>query len=169
MAGSQPEVFVVPPFSDPILLARLEAIRQLAGGSSDRVAVMDRDFNVVYANEAAWAAEPKALRPAGRPNAMMPSPTKRILAAPVPPLKYLRPPCSSRRLQQLSGEFRLRHAAILSPSRVRWTGGCDAGLVQAQAGLCRVYAGDFSCGFPRTGAGPTRRSHRSERRHAGTV
>lgn len=41
--------------SDPIIAARIEAIRQLAGGLSDRVAVMDRDFNVVYANEAAWA------------------------------------------------------------------------------------------------------------------
>jgi len=43
------------PFKDPILAARLEAIKQLAGGVSERVAVMDRDFNVVYANEAAWA------------------------------------------------------------------------------------------------------------------
>ncbi|MCC6139748.1 MAG: sigma-54-dependent Fis family transcriptional regulator [Nitrospira sp.] len=55
MAGSQPEVCVVPSFSDPILAARVEAIRQLAGGISDRVAVMDREFNVVYANSAAWA------------------------------------------------------------------------------------------------------------------
>jgi len=54
MAGSQPKVCVVSPFSDPILAARVEAIRQLAGGISDRVAVMDREFNVVYANSAAW-------------------------------------------------------------------------------------------------------------------
>ncbi|HEY7531802.1 MAG TPA: PAS domain-containing protein, partial [Nitrospiraceae bacterium] len=39
---------------DPVLTARLEAIKQLAGGLTDRVAVMDRDFNVVYANESAW-------------------------------------------------------------------------------------------------------------------
>lgn len=54
MAGSQSMKFPTPPFSDPILVARLEAIRQLAGGLSDRVAVMDRDYNVVYANESAW-------------------------------------------------------------------------------------------------------------------
>lgn len=54
MAGSQPAVSLVPPFNDPILSARLEAIRQLAGGVSDRVAVMDREGNVVYANEAGW-------------------------------------------------------------------------------------------------------------------
>ncbi|MCS6896333.1 MAG: hypothetical protein NZM29_00025, partial [Nitrospira sp.] len=45
-----------PPFRDPILLARLEAIAQLAGGLTDRVAVMDRHLNVVYANEAAWTS-----------------------------------------------------------------------------------------------------------------
>ncbi len=40
--------------TDPIITARIEAIKQLAQGLSDRVAVMDRSFNVVYANEAAW-------------------------------------------------------------------------------------------------------------------
>jgi two-component system response regulator AtoC len=55
MAGSQLEVCAVSSFSDPVLAARVEAIRQLAGGISDRVAVMDREFNVVYANSAAWA------------------------------------------------------------------------------------------------------------------
>ena len=54
MAGSQPEVCAVPSFSDPILVARVEAIRQLAGGISDRVAVVDREFNIVYANSSAW-------------------------------------------------------------------------------------------------------------------
>lgn len=47
--------------TDPIITARIEAIKQLARGLSDRVAVMDRAFNIVYANEAAWAtcqAEP---------------------------------------------------------------------------------------------------------------
>jgi two-component system, NtrC family, response regulator HydG len=55
MAGSQreqPKSF----FSDPILTARVEAIKQLAGGLTDRVAVMDRRFNVVYANESAWSS-----------------------------------------------------------------------------------------------------------------
>lgn len=54
MAGSQSTTPSIPPFGDPILLARLEAIRQLAGGLSDRVAVMDCDYNVVYANKSAW-------------------------------------------------------------------------------------------------------------------
>lgn len=49
------EILRMPLPSDPIIAARLEAIRQLAGGLSERVAVMDRAFNVVYANEAAWA------------------------------------------------------------------------------------------------------------------
>ena len=55
MAGSQEEPSRVHPFTDPILAARLEAIEQLAGGFSDRVAVLDRDFNVIYANESAWS------------------------------------------------------------------------------------------------------------------
>jgi two-component system response regulator AtoC len=46
------------PFRDPILRARLEAIAQLASGLTERVAVMDRHFNVVYANEPAWAVAP---------------------------------------------------------------------------------------------------------------
>jgi two-component system response regulator AtoC len=54
MAGSQSTLLTIPPFSDPIVAARLEAIRQLAGGLSDHVAVMDREFNVIYANESAW-------------------------------------------------------------------------------------------------------------------
>lgn len=41
---------------DPIVTARIEAIKQLAQGLSDRVAVMDQAFNVMYANEAAWTA-----------------------------------------------------------------------------------------------------------------
>ena len=55
MAGSQSAQNS--PFNDPILAARLEAIRQLAEGLSERVAVMDRDFNLIYANEAAWAEQ----------------------------------------------------------------------------------------------------------------
>jgi len=57
MAGSQKESSTVRPFTDPILAARLEAIKQLAGGLSERVAVMDRDFNVIYANESAWSED----------------------------------------------------------------------------------------------------------------
>lgn len=58
MAGSQVDACLLTPFSDPILAARVEAIRQLAGGVSNRVAVMDREFNVVYANAAAWTERP---------------------------------------------------------------------------------------------------------------
>ena len=55
MAGSQQESFIAYPVTDPILAARMEAIKQLAGGLSDRVAVLDREFNVIYANESAWS------------------------------------------------------------------------------------------------------------------
>ncbi|MEY4529275.1 MAG: hypothetical protein RL768_2994 [Nitrospirota bacterium] len=60
MAGSQKDPSTIHPFTDPILTARLEAIKQLAGGFSERVAVVDRDFNVVYANESAWPEEGSA-------------------------------------------------------------------------------------------------------------
>jgi two-component system response regulator AtoC len=60
MAGSHSDSPHPSPLADPILAARLEAIKQLAGGLSDRVAVMDREFNVVYANEAGWAVDPEA-------------------------------------------------------------------------------------------------------------
>ena len=58
MAGSHLDSPHPSPLADPILAARLEAIKQLAGGLSDRVAVMDREFNVVYANEAGWTVDP---------------------------------------------------------------------------------------------------------------
>ena len=57
MAGSHNKSSTVHPYRDPILVARLEAIKQLAGGISERVAVMDRTFNVIYANESAWSEE----------------------------------------------------------------------------------------------------------------
>ncbi|MBX3370875.1 MAG: sigma 54-interacting transcriptional regulator [Nitrospira sp.] len=57
MAGSHPPATSLSPFADPILAARLEALRQLADGLTDRVAVMDREQNVIYANEAAWSRE----------------------------------------------------------------------------------------------------------------
>jgi len=61
MAGSQEQSTSIPSCADPILAARLEAIKQLASGSSDRVAVLDRDFNVIYANESAWSEEASRL------------------------------------------------------------------------------------------------------------
>jgi len=57
MAGSQNKPTKVHPYTDSILAARLEAIKQLSGGLSDRVAVLDREFNVIYANESAWSQE----------------------------------------------------------------------------------------------------------------
>jgi two-component system response regulator AtoC len=57
MAGSQSDHPPSSPLADPILAARLEAIKQVAEGLSDRVAVMDPEFNVVYANEAAWTVD----------------------------------------------------------------------------------------------------------------
>jgi len=56
MAGSQSAI--TSPFNDPIVTARLEAISQLAGIISEPVAVMDRDFNLVYANSAASVEHP---------------------------------------------------------------------------------------------------------------
>jgi len=53
MAGSQSREPTASVFNDPVLTARLEAIKQLAGGLTDRVAVVDREFDVVYANESA--------------------------------------------------------------------------------------------------------------------
>ncbi|HRI39926.1 MAG TPA: hypothetical protein PLO50_15330 [Nitrospira sp.] len=64
---SDPERSSNPVPHDPIITARVEAIKQLAGGLSDRVAVMDQSFNVVYANEAAWSVQEKA--PVRRPHA----------------------------------------------------------------------------------------------------
>jgi len=57
MAGSQKDSSTGHPLTDSILAVRLEAIKQLAGGISDRVAVLDRDFNVIYANESAWSED----------------------------------------------------------------------------------------------------------------
>ena len=54
MAGSRHEQATTS-FNDPILAARLEAIKQLAGGLTNRVVVMDHQFNVIYANASAWS------------------------------------------------------------------------------------------------------------------
>lgn len=64
MAGSPSASSGSGAFNDPILAARVEAIRQLAGGLSERVAVMDRNFNVIYANDSAWAPPPAVEHPA---------------------------------------------------------------------------------------------------------
>jgi two-component system response regulator AtoC len=65
MAGSHKQANTIPSCADPILAARLEAIKQLAGGLSERVAVMDSGFNVIYANESAWSED--ASRGSGHP------------------------------------------------------------------------------------------------------
>ncbi|WHZ24274.1 MAG: Two-component system response regulator protein [Nitrospira sp.] len=57
MAGSPSQTPFLSPFADPVLAARVEALKQLADGLTDRVAVMDRDLNVVYANDKAWGRE----------------------------------------------------------------------------------------------------------------
>jgi len=56
MAGSLRDNKTPAFFADPILVARIEAIQQLAGSLTDRVAVMDRSFNVIYANESTWSS-----------------------------------------------------------------------------------------------------------------
>ncbi|MDH4185816.1 MAG: sigma-54 dependent transcriptional regulator [Nitrospira sp.] len=60
MAGSPKDLSADQPFADPVLAARLDAIKQLACGFSERIAVVDRNFNVVYANESAWPEERSA-------------------------------------------------------------------------------------------------------------
>ncbi len=67
MAGSHSQLPPISPFVDPILAARLEALKQLADGLTDRVVVMDRDQNVVYANDVAWESaggQPATAKPA---------------------------------------------------------------------------------------------------------
>jgi hypothetical protein len=44
------------PCSDSISKARIEALKQVADCLPQRVAILDRQFNVIYANEAAWPA-----------------------------------------------------------------------------------------------------------------
>ncbi len=41
---------------DPIIRARIEALKQLSDVLPERVAILDRQLNVMYANEAAWPA-----------------------------------------------------------------------------------------------------------------
>lgn len=44
------------PNCDPIIKARIESLKQLADTLPDRIAILDRQLNVTYANEAAWPA-----------------------------------------------------------------------------------------------------------------
>ena len=62
MAGSPSQSHLSGPFTDPILSARLEALKQLADGLTDRVAVMDQEYNLIYANEPAWGRLGEAQR-----------------------------------------------------------------------------------------------------------
>ena len=65
MAGSPPATpFLLSPI--PILLLVWKHLRQLADGLTDRVAVMDRDLNVVYANDAGLG-KGKRRRPLNKP------------------------------------------------------------------------------------------------------
>lgn len=52
MAGSSPHISDLP--SDPVLAARVEAIRAVADRQSERVMVIAPDMTVIYANRAAW-------------------------------------------------------------------------------------------------------------------
>lgn len=61
MAGRTPESQSLSP--DPILAARLEAIRVLADRQTDRVMVIGPDFTVIYANRAAWPDDPLPIVP----------------------------------------------------------------------------------------------------------
>ena len=67
MAGSHTAVFPFSPLQDPILSARLEALKLLADGLPEHVVVLDRNLNVVYANEAAWSSTSRP-DPGGSPS-----------------------------------------------------------------------------------------------------
>jgi two-component system response regulator AtoC len=56
MAGSHECVPTSDACGDPITRARIEALKQLADALPERVAILDRQLNVMYANEAAWPA-----------------------------------------------------------------------------------------------------------------
>jgi two-component system response regulator AtoC len=54
MAGSQPQSHSLP-FADPVLAARVEALRLLADRVSERLMVLDRDLTILYANRLAMS------------------------------------------------------------------------------------------------------------------
>ena len=56
MAGSRSNDGYAP--YDPVLTARIDAISQLAEGLSDRIAIIDSQFNILYANCAASQEQP---------------------------------------------------------------------------------------------------------------
>jgi two-component system response regulator AtoC len=65
MAGSQADD-IRSLFIDPVLTARLEALKLLADRVSDRVMVLNRDLTIIYASRSAWAGSDLGvgLRPA---------------------------------------------------------------------------------------------------------
>jgi two-component system response regulator HydG len=56
MAGSHECTPPLDSCGDPIIRARIEALKQLADTLPERIAILDRQLNVIYANEAAWPA-----------------------------------------------------------------------------------------------------------------
>lgn len=61
MAGQTSEHAAAP--ADPVLVARLEAIRALAERQADRVIVVGPDLTVIYANRAGWPREALPFKP----------------------------------------------------------------------------------------------------------
>jgi two-component system response regulator AtoC len=55
MAGSHDVNAPSIPCDDPIIRVRIDTLKHLADGVSERVAVLDRAFNVMYANQAVWS------------------------------------------------------------------------------------------------------------------
>lgn len=54
MAGSR-DKSLHSSFADPVLAARLDALKLLADRVSDRVMVLDRDLTIIYANQSGWS------------------------------------------------------------------------------------------------------------------
>ena len=65
MAGSR-DKSLNSSFADPVLAARLDALKLLANRVSDRVMVLDRDLTIIYANQSGWGGDdhrPSSRRP----------------------------------------------------------------------------------------------------------
>ena len=138
MAGSQQVSSTVHPFKDPIIAARLEAIKQLAGGLSERVAVMDRNFNVIYANDSAWPEDAAQLSGhhakcyeafAYRNDPCGTCPATKMYESP----EVQSVACSIRR-----GWHGLRHAPGVSVGLEQRRGCVCAGIVQGAAEACET-------------------------------
>jgi len=54
MAGSR-DKFSHPSFTDPVLAARVDALKLLADRVTDRVMVLDKDLTIIYANQSGWS------------------------------------------------------------------------------------------------------------------